>query len=171
MLHEMASKDLDMDSFVMYLEQLQTYYCGFMVRFYGLVIRYKNSNNATVLTGSDNATTNATVGVVNSKNNVTNKVNTTNTVTTLANNSIESYLLVFDYHRCDLKHMLSNDMILDNMQIANIALQLMYFLNYLHTHEQPRCLGYIRLQDIYWPMAIVLPYMGVSYAGDQYQHA
>ena len=58
--------------------------------------------------------------------------------------------------------MMHNDMILDNMQIANIALQLMYFVNYLHVHEQPRCLGPIKLDNIYWPMAIVLPYMGIS---------
>ena len=51
-------------------------------------------------------------------------------------------------------------MILDNMQIANIGLQMMYFVNYLHMHEQPRCMGPINLENIFWPMCIVLPYMG-----------
>jgi len=30
----------DIDTFIFYLEQLKTYYCTYMVRFYGMSIRY-----------------------------------------------------------------------------------------------------------------------------------
>lgn len=30
----------DLDTFVLYLEQLKTYYCTYLVRFYGISIRY-----------------------------------------------------------------------------------------------------------------------------------
>lgn len=53
-----------------------------------------------------------------------------------------------------------NDLILDNMQIGNIILQLLYCIDFLHTHEQPRCLGSISLSEICWPMGIILPYLG-----------
>lgn len=51
-------------------------------------------------------------------------------------------------------------MILDSMQIGTIALHLLYFVNFLHAHEQPRCLGQINLAEVFWPMAVILPYMG-----------
>ena len=51
-------------------------------------------------------------------------------------------------------------MILDSMQIGNIILQLLYCIDYLHSHEQPRCLGPLSLSEIYWPMGIILPYLG-----------
>lgn len=47
---------------------------------------------------------------------------------------LEKVILVFDYHRNTLFDMLTNDMILDNMQIATIILQLLYYANFLHTH-------------------------------------
>ena len=58
--------------------------------------------------------------------------------------------------------MLENDMILDNMQIGTMMLQLLYLLKFLHHHEQPRCLGLVSIAQIYWPMAIVLPYLGAT---------
>lgn len=134
MVQQLEVEHIDMDSFVLYLEQLQTYYCTYTVRFYGLAIRYKNNSFA--------------------KNSAGGKEQSSN---------IQSYLLIFDHHRCTLRHMLENDMIVDGMQIATIALQLMYFATYLHLHEQPRCLGSVTLDSIYWPMAIVLPYMGTSH--------
>lgn len=30
----------DLDTFILYLEQLKTYYCTYLVRFYGISIRY-----------------------------------------------------------------------------------------------------------------------------------
>ena len=58
--------------------------------------------------------------------------------------------------------MLENDMILDNMQIGMMMLQLLYLLKFIHYHEQPRCLGSVDLSEIFWPMALALPYLGAS---------
>jgi hypothetical protein len=55
--------------------------------------------------------------------------------------------------------MLENDLILDNFQVAQINLQLLYLVQFLHQHEEPRCLGSIKLDEVYWPLAIVLPYL------------
>lgn len=36
--HRISMEDLD--TFILYLEQLKTYYCTYLVRFYGIAIRY-----------------------------------------------------------------------------------------------------------------------------------
>lgn len=117
MVHEYPAQGLDMDSFMMYLEQLQQYYCTYLVRYYGLVVRYGG--------GKD----------------------------------VLGYGLVFDYHRCSVEQMRANDMILDSMQIAAMVLQVLYLANFLHCHEQPRCLGSITPAEVYWPMGLVLPFL------------
>ena len=50
-------------------------------------------------------------------------------------------------------------MILDNFQIAQIVLQIVYLINFLHTHEEPRSLGSLKANEVYWPLKIVLPYL------------
>ncbi len=55
--------------------------------------------------------------------------------------------------------MMDNDMILDNFQIGQMVLQLLYLINFLHTHEEPRSLGELKLDEIYWPLRIALPYL------------
>jgi hypothetical protein len=70
------------------------------------------------------------------------------------------FFLIFDYHSTTLASMKENEMILDNMQIANIILQIYYMVNMLHSHEQPRCFGPILLDSIYWPLATTLPFLG-----------
>lgn len=50
-------------------------------------------------------------------------------------------------------------MILDNFQIAQMVLQILYLINFLHTHEEPRSLGSLRINEMYWPLRIVLPYL------------
>lgn len=52
-----------------------------------------------------------------------------------------TYYLIFDYHYKTFQQMMDNDMILDNFQIAQMVLQIMYLVNFLHTHEEPRSLG------------------------------
>ena len=42
-------------------------------------------------------------------------------------------------------HMLDNDMILDNFQVGQIILQINYLINFLHTHEEPRSLGSLKI--------------------------
>lgn len=125
MVHEYSAALLDMDSFLLYLEQLNTYYCSYMVRFYGLTIKYSPTHDK-------------------------------------RSTPVESYLLIFDYHRSSLTHMLENDLIFDNMQVATIALQLLYYVNFLHSHDQPRCLGRATMDTIHWPLAVVLPFMGAQ---------
>lgn len=39
MLHEYKVKEIDMETFIIYLDQLQTYYCSSMIRYYGLIIK------------------------------------------------------------------------------------------------------------------------------------
>lgn len=117
MLHEYPGAGLDMDGFMMYLEQLQLYYCTYMARYYGVAIKYGH------------------------------------------NKEVLAYGLVFDYHRCSLEAMKANDMILDNMQVASMVLQLLYLVNFLHSHEQPRCLGSVSPAEIYWPMGLALPFL------------
>lgn len=56
--------------------------------------------------------------------------------------------------------MQESETILDSMQVGSIILHIFYLLNFLHSHEQPRCFGPITLNSIYWPMAAVLPYFG-----------
>lgn len=99
MIYEYEGKCIDVDTFVIYLDQLQMFYCTYMIRYYGIVRRRKDGGEQ------------------------------------------GGYLLVFDYHRSSLVDMLDNDMILDSMQIATIILQLLYLINFLHSHDQPRCLG------------------------------
>jgi len=41
--------------------------------------------------------------------------------------------------------MVENDLILDNFQIAQMVLQIIYLINFLHTHEEPRSLGLMRI--------------------------
>jgi hypothetical protein len=41
--------------------------------------------------------------------------------------------------------MVENDMILDNFQIAQMVLQIIYLIYYLHNHEEPRSLGSLRV--------------------------
>lgn len=72
-------------------------------------------------------------------------------------------MIVFDYHRTTISDLITNNMILDNMQIATMVLHLLYLVNYLHNGEQPRCLGEVEFGDIYWPMAVVLPYLGAMH--------
>lgn len=55
--------------------------------------------------------------------------------------------------------MMENDMILDNFQIAQMVLQIVYLINFLHTHEEPRSLGELKIDELYWPMRVVLPYL------------
>ena len=50
-------------------------------------------------------------------------------------------------------------MILDNFQVAQMVLQLLYLINFLHTHEEPRSLGEVKVDEVYWPMRVVLPYL------------
>lgn len=106
MIYEYEVNAIDIDAFVMYLDQLQTFYCTYMIRYYGLIIKRPRLKEALV-SSSDSI----------------------------------SYLLVFDYHRNSLADMMENDMILDSMQIVTIFLQLLYLINFLHSHDQPRCLG------------------------------
>lgn len=40
MVQEYQASSLDIDSFVLYLDQLQTYYCTYMVRYYGVSLKY-----------------------------------------------------------------------------------------------------------------------------------
>lgn len=55
------------------------------------------------------------------------------------------------------------------MQIASISLQIFYLLNFLHSHEQPRCFGLMTAESIFWPMAAVLPYLGQN--GEETMHS
>lgn len=50
-------------------------------------------------------------------------------------------------------------MILDNFQIAQMVLQIIYLIYFLHNHDQPRSLGSIRADEVYWPLKIALPYL------------
>lgn len=61
--------------------------------------------------------------------------------------------------------MIENDLVLDNLQIANIVLQLLYLCQFLHSHDEPRCLGMLDLGELYWPLAVVLPYLGEHQVG------
>lgn len=70
-----------------------------------------------------------------------------------------SYYLIFDYHHRTLRQMADNDMILDNFQVAQMVLQLLYLINFLHTHDEPRSLGEVKVDEVYWPMRVVLPYL------------
>jgi hypothetical protein len=118
LLHEYKANETDLALFFIYLEQLKIYYCGYLVRFYGISIKYGRSGD------------------------------------------VQSYLLIFDYWTPTLQQMLEEDMILDNMQIATIALQIAYLGNYLHSHDQPRCLGVLDKRTTFWPFAMVLPFLG-----------
>lgn len=124
MIYEYNASVIDLDSFVIYLDQLQLYYCTYMIRFYGVIIRRAKEN--------------------------------------IGSSTALSYSLVFDYHRNNLIDMVENDMVLDSTQIVTIILQILYLVNLLHSHEQPRCLGPIEMREIFWPMATILPYLGVG---------
>jgi len=65
--------------------------------------------------------------------------------------------------------LISNDFIVDNIQIGiliyylgHVGLQLLYVCQYLHTHEEPRCLGSLSFTEVFWPMTVVLPYLGAN---------
>jgi len=55
-----------------------------------------------------------------------------------------TFYLIFDYHHRTLHQMTLSDMIVDNFQIGQIALQILYLANFLHTHQEPRALGSLR---------------------------
>lgn len=55
--------------------------------------------------------------------------------------------------------MMENDMILDDFQVAQMILQILYLINFLHTHEEPRSLGQLKVDEVYWPLRIALPYL------------
>ena len=115
MVHQYPSiKSQDLDTFLIYLEQLSTYYNNYMVRFYGISVR------------SDKPST---------------------------------YYLIFDYHSRTLAQMQEYDQILDSCQVGTMILQILYLIRFLHSHEEPRCLGNLYLNQIYWPMSMVLPYL------------
>ena len=40
MIHEYSASRMDMDTFMIYLDQLQLFYCTYMVRYYGLAVKY-----------------------------------------------------------------------------------------------------------------------------------
>lgn len=44
MVHEYIVSMLNIDTFIIYLEQLQNYYCNYMVRYYGIAIKYSRFN-------------------------------------------------------------------------------------------------------------------------------
>lgn len=50
-------------------------------------------------------------------------------------------------------------MILDDFQVAQMVLQILYLVNFLHTHEEPRSLGQLKVDEVYWPLRIALPYL------------
>ena len=105
---------------MMYIEQLRTYYCTYLVRFYGISIRYGN--------------------FLSKKGQMQMPASMT------LQQKIQQYTfyLVFDYHHRTLHQMTLNDMIVDNFQIGQIALQVLYLANFLHTHQEPRALGSLR---------------------------
>jgi hypothetical protein len=74
---------------------------------------------------------------------------------------IEAYtfFLIFDFHHRTLEQMIDNDMIIDNFQIGQIVLQLLHLINFLHTHQEPRALGSVRVNEVFWPFKVVLPYL------------
>lgn len=39
MLHEYQAADIDMETFIIYLDQLQAYYCSSLIRYYGIIIK------------------------------------------------------------------------------------------------------------------------------------
>lgn len=39
MIHEYKVSDIEMETFTIYLDQLQLFYCTYMIRYYGLVIK------------------------------------------------------------------------------------------------------------------------------------
>lgn len=43
-------------------------------------------------------------------------------------------MLVFDYHQSTLLDMMENDMIIDSMQVATMVLQILYLIDFLHSH-------------------------------------
>ena len=103
----------------MYVEQLRTYYCTYLVRFYGIMVRYSCPNHHK--------------GQMPASMTLEEKIEN------------YSFYLIFDYHHRTIEQMAENDMIVDNFQIAQIILQLLYLINFLHTHEEPRALGSIRI--------------------------
>lgn len=117
----------------MYIDQLRTYYCTYLVRFYGISIRYGD--------------------FLNKKGQMPASMTLQQKIQQYA------FFLIFDYHHRTLEQMALNDMILDNFQIGQIALQVLYLANFLHTHQEPRALGSLRTNEIYWPLRIVLPYL------------
>jgi hypothetical protein len=44
MVHEYAANEIEMDTFMIYLDQLQLYYCTFMIRYYGLAAKLARPN-------------------------------------------------------------------------------------------------------------------------------
>ena len=55
--------------------------------------------------------------------------------------------------------MLEYGQIIDDCQIGNMILQILYLIRFLHTHDEARCLGKLCIDQIYWPMCVVLPYL------------
>lgn len=97
----------EIDTFLLYLDQLRSYACTYLVRFYGIAVQYGRN----------------TTGGIPADMSIEEKL------------SGYSYYLIFDYHHRTLRQMADNDMILDNFQVAQMVLQLLYLINFLHTHD------------------------------------
>lgn len=102
----------------MYIEQLKTYYCTYLVRFYGISIKYPDYGHIKGQIPAGMALEEKIEGY--------------------------TYYLIFDFQHRTLEQMQENDMILDNFQIAQITLQIVYLINFLHSHQEPRSLGSLR---------------------------
>jgi hypothetical protein len=107
----------EIDTFLLYIEQLKSYTCTYLVRFYGIAVEYGRGT-------SKHAPADMSI-----------------------EEKIEgyNYFFIFDYHHRTMRQMMDNDMILDNFQVAQMVLQLIYLINFLHTHEEPRSLGEIKI--------------------------
>ena len=115
MLHQYVSvRDQDLDTFVIYLDQLSVYYNNYMVRFYGICLHPQKPS---------------------------------------------TFYLIFDYQAKSLGQMLDYGQIIDDCQVGAMVLQVLYLIRFLHSHDQPRCLGKLNIDQIYWPMCVVLPYL------------
>lgn len=72
------------------------------------------------------------------------------------------FMVLLDHHTKSIACMEEEGEFIDELQVATLSLQLLYSINFLHTHDRPRCLGRLEEREVYFPMCFVLPYLGSS---------
>lgn len=53
----------------------------------------------------------------------------------------------------------SNGEIVDEIQVCSIILQILHTIHFLHTLPSPRCIGVVKVREVFVPGGVILPYL------------